>query len=104
MQRVRHENVLKLEGIVIEDNMPLIILPFITNGDLKTYVEKYYHVSLSSFYISVSFTNENETISHVLSAAHLWENAWSGYCITFIFLWYYIIIMNKLNHVICMNI
>ena len=48
MQRVRHQNVLKLEGIIIEDNMPLIILPFVTNGDLKTYVYTHYHVSYSS--------------------------------------------------------
>ncbi len=46
MQKVRHENVLKLEGIlIIEDNIPLIILPFITNGDLKRYIERNYSVS-----------------------------------------------------------
>ena len=40
MKKIEHPNVLALLGICFnnEDNLPYIILPFMANGDLKTYL------------------------------------------------------------------
>ena len=40
MKEIEHPNVLNLLGICfnIEDSVPYIILPFMANGDLKTYL------------------------------------------------------------------
>jgi len=39
MREFRHQHVLQLIGIVIDcDKMPLVILPFMTHGDLLSYI------------------------------------------------------------------
>ena len=54
MHRIRHQNVLKLEGVIIENNMPLIVLPFITNGDLKSHIKRVeQHFSVSNAYVEL---------------------------------------------------
>ncbi len=49
MKKVKHENVLELIGIIIEERMPVVITPFITNGDLRNYILAQSPVSLCSF-------------------------------------------------------
>lgn len=39
MKNFKHENVLTLIGVCLqEDSLPMIILPFMANGDLLTYI------------------------------------------------------------------
>ena len=38
MQQFRHENVLTLIGVCISGNEPMLVLPFMKNGDLLTYI------------------------------------------------------------------
>jgi len=46
MREFRHEHVLRLIGIVIDDDrMPLVILPFMSHGDLLSYIRDDQHVS-----------------------------------------------------------
>ena len=59
MKKIEHPNVLDLLGICfnIEESIPYVILPFMANGDLKTYlynkrtttVAKYPEVNYSMF-------------------------------------------------------
>ena len=55
MREFQHEHVLRLIGIVIDcDKMPLVILPFMTHGDLLTYIRNDSNVSLSHWFLLVS--------------------------------------------------
>ena len=45
MKDFKHPNVLPLLGVVIKENIPLVILPFMDNGDLKTFVSNDKNVS-----------------------------------------------------------
>lgn len=48
MQPFKHENVLNLVGIAIsEDNLPLVVTPLMSGGELKSYLEE--HGSTTSF-------------------------------------------------------
>jgi len=50
MREFRHEHVLSLIGIVIDcDKMPLVILPFMTHGDLLSYIRDDNNVSRLQF-------------------------------------------------------
>ena len=40
MRNFKHKNVLSLIGVVIDNNKPHVLLPFMENGDLKSYLEK----------------------------------------------------------------
>ena len=46
MREFRHQHVLRLIGIVIDcDKMPLVILPFMSHGDLLSYIRDDNNVS-----------------------------------------------------------
>ena len=45
MKNFKHPNVLPLLGVVIKENIPYVILPFMDNGDLKTFVSNEKNVS-----------------------------------------------------------
>ncbi len=45
MQNFQHPNVLQLITLIIKDNKPNVILPFMDNGDLRTYVRNESNVS-----------------------------------------------------------
>ena len=45
MKNFKHPNVLPLLGVVIKENIPYVILPFMDNGDLKTFVSNENNVS-----------------------------------------------------------
>ncbi len=49
MQDFQHENVLTLLAVAIKDNLPFVILPFMANGDLRTYVSNTHKVSVQYF-------------------------------------------------------
>ena len=40
MEEFTHPNIMNIIGISFIDNMPYVILPFMTNGDLRTYVKE----------------------------------------------------------------
>ena len=40
MREFNHPNVLSLIGIAMKGTQPLVILPFMANGDLKTYIRE----------------------------------------------------------------
>ena len=40
MEEFKHPNIMSIIGISFIDNMPYVILPFMTNGDLRTYVKE----------------------------------------------------------------
>ena len=40
MEEFKHPNIMSIIGISFKDNKPYIILPFMTNGDLRTYVKE----------------------------------------------------------------
>jgi len=47
MREFRHDHVLQLIGIVIDaDKLPLVILPFMSHGDLLSYIRDEKHVSI----------------------------------------------------------
>lgn len=49
VMRMRHfsdQHVLSMIGLVIERNMPMIVMPFMSSGDLRTYVANPKLVSL----------------------------------------------------------
>jgi len=48
MREFKHDHVLRLIGIVIDaDKMPLVILPFMTHGDLLSYIRDDNNVSIA---------------------------------------------------------
>ena len=53
MEEFKHPNIMSIIGISFIDNMPYVILPFMTNGDLRTYVKepsnvkKLYHLLIN---------------------------------------------------------
>ena len=50
MRDFRHQHILQLIGIVIDsDKMPLVILPFMTHGDLLSYIRDDNNVSLRHY-------------------------------------------------------
>ena len=40
MKQFDHPNVLSLLGVSLYEDIPCVILPFMSNGDLKTYMRK----------------------------------------------------------------
>ena len=46
MANFKHENVLGLLGVMIKENRPHVILPFMDKGDLKGYVSDQNNVSM----------------------------------------------------------
>ncbi len=56
MRGFQHFNVLSMLGFVIRDNKPYAILPYMTNGDLKTYIVDPHNVSLNIKYPSHSLS------------------------------------------------
>ena len=40
MEEFKHPNIMSIIGISFKDNKAYIILPFMTNGDLRTYVKE----------------------------------------------------------------
>ena len=40
MKQFNHPNVLSLLGVSVYEDIPCVILPFMSNGDLKTYMRK----------------------------------------------------------------
>ena len=40
MKDFDHENVLRLIGVAIKESQPLVILPFMAHGDLKSYIRE----------------------------------------------------------------
>ena len=40
MEEFKHPNIMSIIGISFIDNMPYVILPFMTNGDLRSYVKE----------------------------------------------------------------
>ena len=50
MKDFNHENVLMLIGVAIKNERPLIILPFMANGDLKSFVSNKENVSILNFW------------------------------------------------------
>ena len=40
MKDFKHLNVLGLVGVVLKDDKPFVILPFMEHGDLKTYIRE----------------------------------------------------------------
>ena len=56
MRDFRHDHVLRLIGIVIDaDRMPLVILPFMSHGDLLSYIRDDQNVSRLSHLTCQSF-------------------------------------------------
>ena len=45
MKDFDHENVLRLIGVVIEEHYVYVVLPFMENGDLRTFISKPEQVS-----------------------------------------------------------
>ena len=45
MRMFKHPNVLSLLGVTVQDELPCVILPLMSNGDLKTYMKKHFDVS-----------------------------------------------------------
>ena len=41
MLTFEHTNVMSLVGVCIDDDMPLLIMPFMTNGSVLEYVKHY---------------------------------------------------------------
>ena len=39
MHRFRHQNVLAMLGLSVVDDKPYAVLPFMDNGDLKSYIQ-----------------------------------------------------------------
>lgn len=38
MSQFHHDHVLGLTGVVVRDNHPYVVLPFMENGDLKSFI------------------------------------------------------------------
>ena len=38
MRNFEHQNVLRMKGVVIKDNLPLVVMPYMAKGDLKGYI------------------------------------------------------------------
>ena len=47
MSDFNHEHVLGLTGVVIRGNHPYVVLPFMENGDLKTFISNDDNVSVA---------------------------------------------------------
>ena len=45
MDEFKHENILSLMGVVLENNKAYVILPYMENGDLKTFITNESNVS-----------------------------------------------------------
>ncbi len=46
MKGFSHENVLTMTGLVLKKNVPFVVLPFMANGDLKSYLQSTDRVSM----------------------------------------------------------
>ena len=46
MKDFEHSNILHLVGVAIENNRAFVILPYMSNGDLKTFIQNEENVSL----------------------------------------------------------
>ena len=59
MKGFQHRNVMTMSGLVLRDNRPFVILPFMKNGDLRTFVsdhKKVYssHIMINNYLASSS--------------------------------------------------
>ena len=54
MQDLKHEHVLALLGVVIENNRAYVLLPYMENGDLKTFISNEDNVSVWKWFIQFS--------------------------------------------------
>ena len=54
MMEFQHENVLTIYGVMIKEDKPFVILPFMENGDLHSYLVQPSNVSFNVIYQSFS--------------------------------------------------
>ena len=59
MKKVKHKNVLELIGIIIEGRMPVVLTPYITKGDLCTYIRQQVSTQVHSYWPNVGQTIVN---------------------------------------------
>ena len=45
MKNFKHDNILSLTGVVLEDNKVFVLFPFMENGDLRTFISNDGNVS-----------------------------------------------------------
>ena len=55
MREFDHSNVLSIFGVSIHETKPCVVLPFMSNGDLKNYLQQNYKVSIGDFAAFVAF-------------------------------------------------
>lgn len=53
MKDLKHKNIVNLLGVVIENNKPYVVLPFMEKGDLKSYVSDGNNVRKFHFFCQV---------------------------------------------------
>lgn len=53
MQKLNHDNVLSLIGISVHKDAPCLIIPFMCNGDMKSYLVKHASVSIHTDLLKV---------------------------------------------------
>ena len=49
MRNFNHKNVLNMFGLVIERNLPQVVMPYMANGDLRSFVANPDHVRKMKF-------------------------------------------------------
>lgn len=61
MRQFNHPNVLSLTGVSVYDDVVCVVMPFMSNGDLKTYMRKKHEVNMltTSLHISTLGANAN---------------------------------------------
>jgi serine/threonine protein kinase len=66
MRGLSHQHILTIIGVLTKDNKPFIILPYMENGDLKTYIADKSRViktrRINRFYISSLFTANYDAV------------------------------------------
>ena len=46
MRHFCHPNVLSMIGLVVDKNMPMVVMPYMANGDLRQYIANPNNVSM----------------------------------------------------------
>ena len=63
MKGFQHRNVMTMSGLVLRDNRPFVILPFMKNGDLRTFVSDHKKVCiLHTFKINITALPRNDSV------------------------------------------